>query len=67
MVVKCDVDNDLHPLGYLHTYFVSGGSSSPSAASKSGSSDLSRFACSCQSNKAAVGPPTTKRFFRNQN
>ena len=25
MAVKCDEDSDLHPLGYLHTYFVSGG------------------------------------------
>ena len=38
MVVRCDKDN-LHPLGYLHTYFFKKASSTTAAAEK--------FGCSC--------------------
>ena len=44
MVVRCDKDN-LHPLGYLHTYFFK----------KASSSSAEKFGCSCQ---LSLPPPT---------
>lgn len=53
MVVKCDKDDFLHPLGYLHTSFLKTNQSNPGSDFK--------FGCSCSLNSGSIGGNSKKK------